>query len=256
MKEQSPAVNPAILGFGDGVSDGNVTISTPGTTTLTVDKFYDTLTLDATAGDVIINAAGYRIFAKTLINAIPGANHVYIRNNGGNGGNGSGTPGSLGAAAPGGTLTAGAPGLGGGGPGAGSNGASDGVVGAAGTTTTARNGYGGAGVAGGASGAGGTCPTRATKPSVVANTGGAIVIPNTAAGWLSKAMAAALGQKSSLLALPTLSPGGRAPAGRVARAALPTVRGPLGRLVRAAAVAGPVVQEVAYLWRHPPSRER
>lgn len=93
--------------FGTG-ADGDATISSP--TTLTADKHYNNLTLNAA-----LNAGGYKIFVKgTLTQGASGK----ITNNGGNGGAGTdgaigaaGTAGSAGAAAPGLSLPAGVAGV-------------------------------------------------------------------------------------------------------------------------------------------------
>ncbi len=206
----------SVLGYGDG-SDGNVTL-TAGTTTLTADKFYDTLTLDATAGDVILACAGYRVFAKTaIVRSDASANNAYLRNNGGNGGNGGNAAGgSAGSAAPGGTLTAGAAGVIGGASAAGKNTAtSAGNIGASGGSASARIGYGGVGAQGGTAGGGGgyAGATGAGTAGSAPGAGGAINTPATSAGWLTKATASTLGKDASLLSLPTIQPGGQSTGG-------------------------------------------
>lgn len=70
--------------WGDA-SDGDVKI-TGGTTNLTKDMYYDTLTLESSA---VIETKQYRIYAKT----ITGDGTGIIRNNGANGGNGTGSGG-------------------------------------------------------------------------------------------------------------------------------------------------------------------
>lgn len=72
--------------FGDG-SDGNVTIS-GGTTTLTRDMYYDTLTIDPTG---VLIPAGYVIFCKTAC-----VNNGLIHMNGVDGANGVGAVGGAG----------------------------------------------------------------------------------------------------------------------------------------------------------------
>lgn len=72
--------------FGNG-SDGDVTIS-GGTTTLTRDMYYDTLTIDSTG---ILVPAGYCIFCKTAC-----INNGLIQMNGGNGANAVGAVGGAG----------------------------------------------------------------------------------------------------------------------------------------------------------------
>lgn len=75
--------------FMDG-SDGNVTIS-GGTTTLTRDMYYDTLTIDSTG---VLIPAGFCIFCQTAL-----INNGAIRMNGGNGSDGSGASGGTGGTA-------------------------------------------------------------------------------------------------------------------------------------------------------------
>jgi len=90
----TPVSNAAGAGggiFGTG-DDGNVTI-VAGTTTLARDMFYDTLTMNANA---IIEANGFRIFAKTAIVGADPATCI-IRRNGANGGNGVAGGGAAGA---------------------------------------------------------------------------------------------------------------------------------------------------------------
>jgi uncharacterized protein YceK len=132
--------------FGDG-SDGTVTIS--GTTTLTRDMYYDTLTVQ---NGGTLKTAGYRCFAKTLCQVDTGG---IISCDGG----AAGLAGSNGAAAPAGTLPGSTAGAFGGNPNAGSN--------ASGTT----NSFGGAGGNGGAGGTGAAGTAGgATAPSGGNNT--------------------------------------------------------------------------------------
>lgn len=76
---------PSIFYYGDG-SDGNVTIT--GTTTLTRDMYYDTLTI---ASGGILETAMFKVFAKTAINIQSGGK---IRCNGRNGNNATGQAGA------------------------------------------------------------------------------------------------------------------------------------------------------------------
>ena len=77
-----------VFTFGDA-SDGNVTIS--GNTTLTSDKYYDTLIVN---NGVTLNPGGYRIFVANTL-------HLYgtIARNGTNGSNASGQTGGAGGTA-------------------------------------------------------------------------------------------------------------------------------------------------------------
>ena len=94
------------LGFGDG-SDGVLDISS-GTTTLTSDKQYTSVSVTGTA---ILETAGYRIYSQGTV-TIDATSGACVRNNGGNGGNASGaTAGAAGTIAPGVTVPAGVVGL-------------------------------------------------------------------------------------------------------------------------------------------------
>jgi hypothetical protein len=133
-KFQSSSVNGRTLQydpvFGDG-SDGDVTIAA-GTTTLTADKFYDTLVVEGT-----LNPAGFRIFARTKIWVKNGG---AITRSGGDGGAGG----------------AGGAGVNAGGSTAGGTAGTAGTAGAAPATKSIYGGLAGkAGKAGGAGGAGG-----------------------------------------------------------------------------------------------------
>lgn len=140
--------------YGDG-SDGNATIS--GTTTLTRDMYYDTLTVTGT-----LNTAGYRVHCRTLCDVQNGG---IIQNNGGNA-SGS-TAGTAGAA---GTLAGGT---------AGGNGGT--AAGTAGTNaTSALGGRGGAG--GNGSGGAGAASGTVTAPTAVS--GGARQITMTTGALL------------------------------------------------------------------------
>ena len=115
-------------GFGDG-SDGALSISS-GTTTLTSDKQYTSVSVTGTA---ILETAGYKIYCQGTV-TVDATSGACIRNNGGNGGNGSGITGGTAGSAPAGiTVPAGVAGQIGGG---GRNTAGNGNVGAAGTTIT------------------------------------------------------------------------------------------------------------------------
>lgn len=133
--------------FGDG-SDGNVTISA-GTTTLTADMYYDTLTVDAGA---VLATAGFRVFCKTAA-VINGT----VRNNG-LAGSAVGVGGSVGNNVLRPTAAGGAGGT---------------AAGTAGTNVT--NALGGAGGAGGA-GSGGAGGAGGTVTVPVAGTGGTKVM--------------------------------------------------------------------------------
>lgn len=138
--------------FGDG-SDGAGSIS-GGTTTLTKDTYYDTLTIGATG---VLDAAGYRIFCKTSLNVDSGG---YIHNNGGAAS--GGLAGAAGVA-----LTIGG---GGGGASGGSFGGSNG--------TGVTNALGGAGGAGGAGNGGGMAAgTGGTVNAPAANGGSFRTLP-------------------------------------------------------------------------------
>lgn len=137
-------------------SDGTATISS-GTTTLTRDMYYQTLSVNGTG---ILATAGYKVFVKATC-TVNGTSGAAIQNKGGNGANASGATGGAGGAVAGtGSTTAAS--IGGG---AGGNGgtAGNGVAGTAGTTTTfnlnavagAAGGNGGAGGGGGIPGGGG-----------------------------------------------------------------------------------------------------
>ena len=80
--------------FGDG-SDGNVHL-TSGTTTLTRDEYYDTLTMDDGA---VIKTAGFRVYIRTKLigPSTQSSGGAIIQMNGGNGGNASGTTPGTGA---------------------------------------------------------------------------------------------------------------------------------------------------------------
>lgn len=145
--------------FGDG-SDGNVTIS--GTTNMTRDMFYDTLTVQ---NGGILNTLNYRVYAKTLCQIDAGGS---IRNNGTNGGNPAGgsntATGSVAAT----NITGGA-----GGTAAGNA-----------VASSATNSYGGNGGAGGAgSGGGGGAPGTATAPT--ANLGSVRTYPMNLSGLVA-----------------------------------------------------------------------
>lgn len=71
-----PTILPAMGIFGDG-SDGNVTIPS-GTTTLTSDKFYDTLTVQSGG---VLKTAQFRVMCKTLCQVQSGGT---IQSNGNN----------------------------------------------------------------------------------------------------------------------------------------------------------------------------
>lgn len=144
-------------GFGDG-SDGALAISS-GTTTLSADKQYTSVSVTGTA---ILETAGYRIYCQGTV-TVDANSGACIRNNGGNGGDASGsTGGTAGTVAPGVTVPAGIVGF------AGANGqtgaAAAGVNGTAGTNITL-----GIGVIGAVGGAGG----MANAGTRVGGTGGA-----------------------------------------------------------------------------------
>ena len=144
--------------YGDG-RDGASTISS--TSTLTSDKFYTNLTVNA---GITLNTGGYRIYVNGTL-----TNNGIIANNGGDGGDASGlTKGTAGTAASGGTLAAGLAG-GAGGNGVGSN--NNGGAGSTGATSTP--GLGGDGVAGGSGGGG--CNTAGKSPGAVGGFGTAVL---------------------------------------------------------------------------------
>ena len=80
--------------LGDG-ADGDVTISS-GTTTLTSDMFYNTLTINGTG---VLDTAGYAVYVKGKL-LLDGSSGALIRNNGGDGGDASGTTGGTAGTAP------------------------------------------------------------------------------------------------------------------------------------------------------------
>jgi hypothetical protein len=159
----SSAGFPTIFYFGDG-SDGAVTISS-GTTTLTRDMFYSSLTISGTGQ---LNTAGFRVFVNGILD-LSSAGAGAIVANGGNGGNGSatGTAGTTAVAGPNGyTLT---------------NTAQN-AAGAGTTTVGAAAGASGVAlpVLGGGTAAGGTGGTGTSG-----NTGGAGTVAATPAGFNS-----------------------------------------------------------------------
>lgn len=128
------------LFLGDG-SDGDLSISS-GTTTLTRDMFYNSVTI---SGSAIINTNGFIIFCRNTFNK-SGATSV-VQNIGPDGGNASGqTAGVPGAAAPGVSCGAGAAGN------AGGLGGNNSGIGAVGTPAAAMTGYGALGGNGGQGG--------------------------------------------------------------------------------------------------------
>ena len=139
--------------FGDG-SDGSSTIS--GNTTLTSDKYYSSLTIDA---GVTLNTGGYRVFVSGTLTMGASAKIANNGTNANNGGFGFGGSGGSGGAS--GTLRGGADGgAGGGTQGAGvAGGSADPCInandGAAGGT--------GEGVGGGDPGSGGTAGSASVK---------------------------------------------------------------------------------------------
>lgn len=161
-----------LSGFGDG-SDGALSISS-GTTTLTADKQYTSISVSGTA---ILETAGYRIYCQGTV-TVDATSGACIRNNGGAGGNASaGTGGAAGASAPGVNVPAGIVGK------AGANGRSttgDGAAGVAGDNITlsigvvgVAGGAGGsasAGYDGGAGGAAGTLSASSNKLATIADT--------------------------------------------------------------------------------------
>lgn len=153
----------SINGPGDG-SDGNVTIAS-GTTTLTRDMFYNTLTVNGTG---ILQTNGYRVFVKGTL-TIDNTSGAVIRNNGTVGTVGSNQAGGTGGAGGGGgaggvsgSLPAGTAGsAGGAGANDGSNTGSNGTAGintthTINTTAGVAGGNGGTAGAPGSGGAGGT----------------------------------------------------------------------------------------------------
>lgn len=160
-------------GFGDG-SDGALAISS-GTTTLSADKQYTSVSVTGTA---ILETAGYRIYCQGTV-TVDANSGACIRNNGGNGGDASGsTGGTAGTIAPGVTVPAGIVGF------AGANGqtgaAAAGVNGTVGTNVTLGIGVigavGGAGGmanagarAGGTGGAAGTFSASINKLATIAD---------------------------------------------------------------------------------------
>ena len=141
--------------FGDG-SDGALT-SSSGTTSLSKDMYYSSITLSGTA---TVDTKGFKIFCNgtcDLTNAPANA----IRSNGGNGGNSAGTGGGSVGTAP----VAGTTGGGGGASAGAAGGTTTGTqAGAASSPTSANGGAAGANGAGGdgASGAGGAQRTGAS----------------------------------------------------------------------------------------------
>lgn len=151
-------ITQASLGGGGDGSDGDITIS-GGTTTLTRDMYYNSLTVNGTG---ILITAGYGVFVKGSL-VVDGSSGAIIRNSGGNGGNGTngtvgsgGTGGAAGAASGTGTFPGGFAGKVGGAATATATAGSAGSFsiisanGAAGGTGAAgSNGAAGAGAAGG-----------------------------------------------------------------------------------------------------------
>lgn len=166
--------------FGDG-SDGVVSINS-GTTTLTSDMFYDTLTI---ASGAVLETAGYRVFVQnTLTNAGTIRRNGVAGGNGGAGDNGAGsvavpggTAGSAGTALADGSLPgapAGKAGQAGGAGGGTTNTSANGSNGTAGTAgQAATKAIVGNGVAGGAGGAGGSGGGGAGGTSGAAGAAGA-----------------------------------------------------------------------------------
>jgi len=161
-----------LSGFGDG-SDGALSISS-GTTTLTADKQYTSISVSGTA---ILETAGYRIYCQGTV-TVDATSGACIRNNGGAGGNASaGTGGTAGTVAPGVNVPAGVAGK------DGANGRSStgtGASGTAGDNTTlsigvvgvagGAGGGAGGGNNGGAGGAAGTISVSANKLATIADT--------------------------------------------------------------------------------------
>lgn len=156
----APALQSPLVLAGDA-SDGNVTISS-GTTTLTKDMFYATLTGNSGG---IIETAGFVVHANSIVG--PASGTFTIRSNGGNGAAGTGSPGAGGQPAGGagaqGSLatTAGTGGAGGAAATAGN--ASSASSGA--WPTNFRAGLGGAGGVGVAAHAGGTSTAPTLSPA-------------------------------------------------------------------------------------------
>lgn len=129
--------------FGDG-SDGNVTISS-GTTSLTKDTYYKSLTINGT-GSLAVN--GYKVFVSEILD-ITSAPAGAITFNGSAGGNASVTTGGTAGTAPFVNTQ--------GGGGSGQNGPNGGTAGGtAGTSSSALTGVGGSGTGAGGSGGNGS----------------------------------------------------------------------------------------------------
>lgn len=144
--------------YGDG-SDGNVTI-TGGTTTLTRDMFYDTLTVTSTG---VLVTAGYRVYCKTLCTV----NASGVIHNDGSAGTAGG---SLGAGALAGTLIGG------------TNGGAGGT--AAGSAGSAQSNALGAGIGGaGGLGSGGAGGAAGTNTPAAATIGTLRAVPYSAVGY-------------------------------------------------------------------------